>query len=198
MRNCFRSYADVEEYYEDPSDHLPNNLGLSNAEVVSDHDDEQVRIDLKEFLRWNRNSTFLETSNHCNWSNSTRACVRWSKWKQSTFTTITSWTLVEKMFALLSKWIFSSLDHHFNRSSVPSSVSHRSGSNLGRHSPSSIASGGTASGGDARHPNNNYNRETQRAILNALTKLQRDVNNILERLNRLETSTHFLQQVCSD
>lgn len=51
MRNCFRSYADVEEYYEDPSDHLPNNLGLSNAEVVSDHDDEQVRIDLKEFLR---------------------------------------------------------------------------------------------------------------------------------------------------
>ena len=50
-------------------------------------------------------------------------------------------------------------------------------------------------GGDGRHPNNNYNKETQRAILNALTKLQRDVNNILERLNRLEASSQFMSQV---
>jgi hypothetical protein len=55
-----------------------------------------------------------------------------------------------------------------------------------------VASG---NGGNGRHPNNSYNKETQRAILTALTKLQRDVNNILERLNRLETSSHFLQQV---
>ena len=60
-----------------------------------------------------------------------------------------------------------------------------------RYSPSSVASGG----GSGRYPDNSYNKETQRAILTALTKLQRDVNNILERLNRLETSTHFLQQV---
>ncbi|CAF4293182.1 unnamed protein product [Rotaria socialis] len=58
------------------------------------------------------------------------------------------------------------------------------------YSASSVASGG----GNGRHPNNNYNKETQRAILAALTKLQRDVNNILERLNRLENSSHFLQQ----
>ena len=42
---------------------------------------------------------------------------------------------------------------------------------------------------------NNYNKESQRAILTALTKLQRDIHNILERLNRLETSTNLLQQV---
>jgi hypothetical protein len=62
-----------------------------------------------------------------------------------------------------------------------------------RYSNSSLVSGG----GNERHPDNNYNKEIQRAILTvtALTKLQRDVNNILERLNRLEASTHFLQQV---
>jgi len=60
-----------------------------------------------------------------------------------------------------------------------------------RYSNSSLVSGG----GNERHPDNNYNKETQRAILTALTKLQRDVNNLLERINRLEASTHFLQQV---
>ena len=60
-----------------------------------------------------------------------------------------------------------------------------------RYSLSSIASGG----GSGRLPNNNYNKETQRAILYALTKLQQDVNNVLERLNRLETSSRFLHQV---
>ncbi|CAF4215001.1 unnamed protein product [Rotaria sp. Silwood2] len=44
------------------------------------------------------------------------------------------------------------------------------------------------------HTTNDYNKETQRAILNALTKLQLDINNILERLNRLETSAYLLQQ----
>ncbi|CAF3696771.1 unnamed protein product [Rotaria sordida] len=48
---------------------------------------------------------------------------------------------------------------------------------------------------DNRHnTTNDYNKATQRAILTALTKLQRDINNILERLNRLETSTYLLQQ----
>ena len=46
-----------------------------------------------------------------------------------------------------------------------------------------------------RSPTNTYNKQTQRAILSALTKLQRDINNILERLNRLETSAYLLQQV---
>jgi len=45
-----------------------------------------------------------------------------------------------------------------------------------------------------RSPTNTYNKQTQRAILSALTKLQRDINNILERLNRLETSAYLLQQ----
>ena len=85
------------------------------------------------------------------------------------------------------------LDHHSNQSPTHSSVRHHNSSSGARYSPSSIASGG----GNGRHPNNNYNKETQRAILSALTKLQRDVNNILERLNRLETSSQFLQQVIS-
>jgi hypothetical protein len=85
--------------------------------------------------------------------------------------------------------------HHSNEyhgSSTHSSSRHHGPSDGVRYSFSSVASGG---GGNGRHPNNNYNKETQRAILTALTKLQRDVNNILERLNRLETSSHFLQQV---
>ncbi|CAF1014339.1 unnamed protein product [Adineta ricciae] len=41
---------------------------------------------------------------------------------------------------------------------------------------------------------NDHSKETQRAILAALTKLQRDIHNILERLNRLETVTCLLQQ----
>ena len=86
------------------------------------------------------------------------------------------------------------LDNHsneFHGSSTHSSYRHHGPSDGARYSVSSVASGG----GNGRHPNNNYNKETQRAILTALTKLQRDVNNILERLNRLETSSHFLQQV---
>jgi hypothetical protein len=86
------------------------------------------------------------------------------------------------------------LDNHSNQflgSPTHSSNRHHSPSDGARYSASSVASGG----GNGRHPNNNYNKETQRAILTALTKLQRDVNNILERLNRLETSSYFLQQV---
>lgn len=81
--------------------------------------------------------------------------------------------------------------HHRRGSSTHSSYRQHQSSDNPRHSFSSIHSGNN---GDNRHPNNNFNKETQRAILTALTKLQRDVNNILERLNRLETSTHFLQQ----
>jgi len=80
--------------------------------------------------------------------------------------------------------------NEFPGSSTHSPYHHHGPSDGVRHSFSSVASGS----GSGRHPNNNYNRETQRAILTALTKLQRDVNNILERLNRLETSSYFLQQ----
>lgn len=51
-----------------------------------------------------------------------------------------------------------------------------------------------SSNNHGHHTTNAYNKETQRAILSALTKLQRDINNILERLNRLETSAYLLQQ----
>ncbi|CAF1254564.1 unnamed protein product [Rotaria magnacalcarata] len=44
------------------------------------------------------------------------------------------------------------------------------------------------------HLTNECNKETQHAILTALNKLQRDIHNILDRLNRLETSSCFLQQ----
>ncbi len=84
--------------------------------------------------------------------------------------------------------------NEFHGTSTHSSYRHHGPSDGVRHSFSSVASSG-GGGGNGRHPNNNYNKETQRAILTALTKLQRDVNNILERLNRLETSSHFLQQV---
>ena len=40
-----------------------------------------------------------------------------------------------------------------------------------------------------------FTRESQKAILSALMKLQDDVHHILERLNRLETSDFLLQQV---
>ena len=83
------------------------------------------------------------------------------------------------------------LGNHSNEIHRSSTHHHHSPPDGARYSASSVVSGGN----NGRHPNNNYNKETQRAILTALTKLQRDVNNILERLNRLETSTHFLQQV---
>ena len=74
--------------------------------------------------------------------------------------------------------------------------SHQHGSQNGaslsvRHSP--ITSGGI----NDHYPSTTYNRETQRAILSALTKLQRDLHNISERLNRLETTANLLQQVRS-
>jgi hypothetical protein len=53
----------------------------------------------------------------------------------------------------------------------------------------------SSTSGNERDPNTNSNKETQRVILTALTKLQRDINNISERLNRLETSTHIFQPV---
>lgn len=84
--------------------------------------------------------------------------------------------------------------HHSNNSPSHSSAHRHGSSSVNRYSPSSMISGG-GGGGDGRHPNNNYSKETQRAILNALTKLQRDVNNILERLNRLEASSQLIAQV---
>lgn len=40
-----------------------------------------------------------------------------------------------------------------------------------------------------------FNKQTQHAILKALNKLQLNINNILERLNHLETSVYLVQQV---
>jgi len=71
------------------------------------------------------------------------------------------------------------------------SFRHHDPSRGAQYSTSSIASGGD----NDHYPINNYNKETQRAILTALTKLQRDIHNILERLNRLETSAYLFQQV---
>ncbi len=93
-------------------------------------------------------------------------------------------------------WINNLLGNHSNeihRSSTHSSNHHHHHfpPDSAPYSNSSVVSGG----GNERHPDNNYNKETQRAILTALTKLQRDVNNILERINRLEASTHFIKQV---
>jgi hypothetical protein len=78
---------------------------------------------------------------------------------------------------------------HVSSTHVPSFRRHNP-SYGAQYSTSSIASGGD----DGYYPTNNYNRETQRAILSTLTKLQRDINNILERLNRLEASANFIQQ----
>ena len=71
-----------------------------------------------------------------------------------------------------------------------SSASSRYSSSF-RHQNSLIASNEN----HGRDPQSAYNRDTQRAILSALTKLQNDVHHILERLNRLETSAALLQQV---
>jgi hypothetical protein len=100
----------------------------------------------------------------------------------------------KKIFVNILLIILGNHSNEYHGLSTHSSSRHHGPPSDGvRHSFSSIASGG--GGGNGRHPNNNYNKETQRAILTALTKLQRDVNNILERLNRLETSSHFLQHV---
>jgi hypothetical protein len=87
--------------------------------------------------------------------------------------------------------LFDVQGQHTNPSPTQSLRRQHSSSTGARYSPSSMASGA----GNGRYPTNNHTRETQRAILSALAKLQRDVNNILERLNRLERSSQFLQQV---
>ncbi|CAF0840915.1 unnamed protein product [Didymodactylos carnosus] len=72
-----------------------------------------------------------------------------------------------------------------------SSNSHRQPSeNANAHSLNSLSNNGN---GDRDHESdNNDGTNTQREILTMLIKLQHDVNNVLERLNRLETST-FIQ-----
>ena len=76
---------------------------------------------------------------------------------------------------------------HSTRQLATSERNHSNGSSRYASSPRQQSSS-TAS-------NTNYGRDTQRAILSALTNLQNDVHNILERLNRLETSAALLQQV---
>ena len=78
-----------------------------------------------------------------------------------------------------------------NSSTHVSSTRPVSSTNGTYHSASSIVSGGT----NDRYSSTTYNRETQRAILTALTKLQQDLQNISDRLNRLETIANLLQQV---
>lgn len=82
-------------------------------------------------------------------------------------------------------------EHHLS-THLPSTRSMNSTNGV-HHPASSIASGGT----NGRYSSTTYNRETQRAILNALTKLQQDLQNISDRLNRLETIANLLQQVRS-
>lgn len=78
-----------------------------------------------------------------------------------------------------------------NQSNASPTYRRHNPSNEVRHSASLVASGGN----NDVYSNRNYDKQTQRAILTALAKLQRDIHNILERLNRLETSTYLLQQV---
>ncbi|UJR15245.1 hypothetical protein I4U23_002200 [Adineta vaga] len=164
------SSSDVDEVYDDPSDRFPLTHGLSNDEITSNH-----------------NSNHSENHEPLLQSNIPH--------EQSSNSTTKHYPHVYGGQDGTNPPVHQSNrgGHHSNevrRSSIHHHQQHHIPIDGARYSPSSVASGG----GSGRHPNNNYNKETQRAILTALTKLQRDVNNILERLNRLETSTHFLQQ----
>ncbi|CAF1250503.1 unnamed protein product [Adineta ricciae] len=78
-------------------------------------------------------------------------------------------------------------DSNSRRSTVITVVPVRQGDPSGRNNRSNASS--------IRYVSpNDHSKETQRAILTALTKLQRDIHNILERLNQLETLTCLLQQ----
>ncbi|CAF0765112.1 unnamed protein product [Adineta steineri] len=161
------SSSDVDEFYDDPPDRFPLTHGLSNDEISSNNNN----IQKTESLSTTTNIPHEQTSDS---------------------------TIKHHPHVYGGQDGTNAPLHHSNRGGNHSNQNHRSSSHHhhhdlsdgARYSPSSMISGG----GNGRHPNNNYNKETQRAILTALTKLQRDVNNILERLNQLETSTHFLQQ----
>jgi len=141
------SSSDVEEFYGDPSDRLPNNFDLPVEENVNVQLTSDPPSHVYGGQNGNKNPPTSRSHRH--------------------------------------------LHHHSTQSPSRSSQRHHGSSTGARNSPSSMISG---AGGSGRYPNSSYNKETQRAILTALTKLQHDVNNILERLNRLETSAHFLQQ----
>lgn len=144
------SSSDVEEFYDDPSDRLPNNLDLPVEENVNLQTNSEPSTHVYGGQNGNNNPPTSRSHRHHHQHH-----------------------------------------HSSNHSPSRSSMRHHGSSSGARNSPSSMISG---AGGSGRYPNNSYNKETQRAILTALTKLQHDVNNILERLNRLETSAHFLQQ----
>jgi acyl-CoA-binding protein len=158
--------SDVDEFFDDPSDRLPLNHNLPNDEITSNN----INPDNQPLTVSNIPQPNHHHRHHPHvygGQDGTNVPVHRSNRGGNH-------------------------SHEFHGSAPHSSYRHHDPSDGVRYSFSSVASGG---GGSGRHPNNNnYNKETQRAILTALTKLQRDVNNILERLNRLETSTHFLQQ----
>ncbi|CAF0984020.1 unnamed protein product [Adineta ricciae] len=164
------SSSDVDEVYDDPPDRFPLTNGLSNDELTSSHNN--------HFTESNAPSLHSNIPHEQSSNSTTRHHPHVYGGQDGSSLPV----------------------HHSNRGGHHSNEARRSSTHPhqqqhlsmdgARYSPSSVASGG----GSGRHPDNSYNKETQRAILTALTKLQRDVNNILERLNRLETSTHFLQQ----
>ncbi|CAF3726839.1 unnamed protein product [Rotaria sp. Silwood1] len=89
--------------------------------------------------------------------------------------------------------IISDNNHHIQQQSI-NSITYSSHIINSQNVTNSIRPAINAISSGIGNTTNNSNRETQRTILTALTKLQRDINNILERLNRLETSTNLLQQ----
>ncbi|CAF2760528.1 unnamed protein product [Rotaria sp. Silwood2] len=162
------SSSDAEEFYDDPPDRLSLNPSVSNDEMIS-----------KENLQTNEPPSTSNIPPEQPSNNTTKYHPHVYGGQDG------SNVPVHRSHR------GSNHSNEFHGLSTHSSYRHHNPSDGARYSFSSVASGG---GGNGRHPNNNYNKETQRAILAALTKLQRDVNNILERLNRLETSSHFLQQ----
>ncbi|CAF4928429.1 unnamed protein product [Rotaria sp. Silwood1] len=162
------SSSDAEEFYDDPPDRLSVNPGVSNDEMIS-----------KDNIQTNEPSSISNIPTEQLSNNTTKYHPHVYGGQDGSNVPVHRSNRG------------SNHSNEFRQSSTHSSYRHHDPSDGARYSFSSVASGG---GGNGRHPNTNYNKETQRAILAALTKLQRDVNNILERLNRLETSSHFLQQ----
>ncbi|CAF1008731.1 unnamed protein product [Rotaria sordida] len=162
------SSSDADEFYDDPPDRLSLNPGISNDEMIS-----------KDNIQTNEPSSTSNVPSEQPSNSTTRHRPHVYGGQDG-----------------LNHPVHRSTrgGNHSNEvhgSSTHSSYRHQNPSDGARNSFSSVASAG---GGNGRHPNNNYNKETQRAILAALTKLQRDreLSPQLHRSSKSNTLSRWL------
>ncbi|CAF0965594.1 unnamed protein product [Rotaria sordida] len=162
------SSSDADEFYDDPPDRLSLNPGISNDEMIS-----------KDNIQTNEPSSTSNVPSEQPSNSTTRHRPHVYGGQDGLNHPVQRSTRG---------------GNHSNEvhgSSTHSSYRHQNPSDGARNSFSSVASAG---GGNGRHPNNNYNKETQRAILAALTKLQRDreLSPQLHRSSKSNTLSRWL------